>query len=259
MAKTRWLATFACAFIASGRTEAQLTQPQLAKLVRPSVETKVRWEDENGKVVEQNRTIISEREDYVMAMPSGVNSAEGCQPLDIPWNCQLFIESFRACNPKEAAATPFKEMLAKGDDLVAEELALIAKGPAEVSELKKQLMAREERFNTMFFEAFQQYGKSKGKKAERGVGAAADYFVDFRLVPNSAGAKAAIVLVAYLEAAKAAGLAEKAGVWRDVSPEQPTSLKYGDYVVKASWPDGRKVLKRVRIEKNCQIDLAPEK
>jgi hypothetical protein len=259
MSKTRWLATFACAFIASGRTEAQLTQPQLAKLVRPSVETKVRWEDENGKVVEQNRTIISEREDYFMAMPSGVDSAEDCQPLDIPWNCQLFIESFRACNPKDAGSAPFKDMLAKGDALVAEELALIAKKGDDPVALRKQLMAREQRFNEAFFAAFQQYGKLKGKKAERGVGAAADYAVGFRLNPNTAGVKAMIVGVAYLEAATAAGLAEKAGVWRDLSPEQPTSLKYGDYVVKATWPDGRKVVKRVRVEKNCQIDLAPEK
>jgi hypothetical protein len=258
MSKTRTWAVVA-ALIVSGRVDAQLTQPELAKLVRPSVEMKIRGKDKDGKQVERDRRILQDRADSIVAYPAGAYPRPNCRVFDVPWDCQLYIESFRAYHPEEAAEPPFKDVLAKGDDLVAEQLSLIGKGGDDEAALKKQLMVKKDEFNKAFFAAVQEYAQAKGKKAQKGYGGAGTYNVEFRLVPKSAGAKATVVGVAFLEAAKAAGLSEKAGVWRDVEPEKITQLKYGDYFVRATWPDGGKTLKRLRVEKHCQVELEPSK
>jgi hypothetical protein len=241
------------------RVSAGLTQQQLSKLVKPSIQLTTRFKDQNGHDVERNKRILTEHEDRIVAFPSGVYPKKDARLFDIPWDTQLFIDSFRAYHPQEAKEKVWKDFLERGDKIVAEELTLLEGEKKDEGVVKKELLSRTKEFNLAFLAAFEDYARAKGKKASKGYGGAGEYYVEFHLIPPTPGAKVSIVGVAYLEAARAAGLADKPGIWRDIPAKDKIGLKYGDYILKASWPGGRSAEKKIRIEKNGQFDIEPEK
>jgi hypothetical protein len=244
----------------SGRLRAELTQADLAKLVEPSVQLKSRVLDDKGREVTVDNRIIEEQKKEVLVYASGIAIEEEEFPLlDAPWETQLFLEQFRKYHPREAKEQPWKDFLATGEAIVADELALIAKGGKDRAATRKKLLAQVDKFNKAFLAAADEYAKSKGKKVKQIYQGAGTYTVDVRLVPKKPGAKAKVVGVGYLKAARAAGLEKAPGVWRDVPSAEPISLKYGDYVFRATWSGGGTGQKTVRVEKDCEVELEPEK
>jgi hypothetical protein len=242
--------------LAGQRASAELTQSELAELVRPSIEMKTRHTDADGRVVEEPQAILHEYDQEIIAYPGGVFAPEDGPPLDFPWEAQFFLESFKAYHPALARKDPWKTFRRKGEAIVAKELSLIRDHQGKAETLRQQLGDQNEELNKAFLAALEEYGRIRGKKASPGAGAAGDYNVEFRLNPKQRGATIAIVGEGRFKADQKAGQPES---WRDIADGQTTPLKFGYYIVKATWPGGQAARRRILVEKDDTIAIEPEK
>jgi hypothetical protein len=242
--------------LAGQRAGAELTQSELAELVRPSIELKSHHTDADGRVVEKPQEILHEYDQDIVAYPSGGGVPENVQSLDFPWEAQLFLEAFKVYHPALAKKDPWKTFLRKGEGIVAKELSLIRHHQGKAETLRQQLEDQNDELEKAFLAALVEYGRIRGKTAGPGAGAAGDYNVEFRLNPKHRGATIAIIGEGRFKADQKAGQPES---WRDIADGQTTPLKFGYYIVKATWPGGQAARRRILVEKDDTIGIEPEK
>jgi hypothetical protein len=255
----RWLAgSLVLVLLLTGGVRAELTTEKLAELVKPTIPLKWNFRNKDGKVTEFDVKILSENQESVLAIPSKLVIDKQARPLDVPWEAQRFLEALRIYHPAVMKEEVWKTFLDAAEKVVARELTLLGDNKGGDKELMGKLWEQNDEFNKLFMTALKDYAKSKGKKGGPGYGAPGEYVVGFVLKPDAAGAAVSLVGVAYLRAAELAGVDKRPDIWRDVPRGKTVKLKYGEYWVRASWPEAGSVEKKLLIDRDDKIDLEPD-
>ena len=227
---------------------AQITQPELAKIVKKAIE-------EESLLFDPPR--VAYREGLLEYSPGKIfypdYAPKPARPVGFPADAQFKIEAIRKYRVKERDLAFLQPYLARMERVVAHELALIAKHKGTPQELLEQLTKQDEKANAILNEGIHAWAKQEGMIfTGESFPAAVIPTVTFQTTPAGG-------TVYYLNAVdygvyKAAGVLGDVDRWNQVPGERMDMG--GVYYFRAAWPGGKtKQTAKILIDKEQTISL----
>jgi hypothetical protein len=244
-----------CLALFAGGARADLTQARLAEIVKKALQ--------KGTVAVEE-VAIQETADHISVDLGGVKRAAPVagedalepparKPLEYPIDVQFQVEIIRkyAAGGRRRFWQPY---LAKLEDVVGRELALIARHRGRREDLLRQLERCDREAEDVLDAAVADLVKRSGKP--RSMFAQAPQETPLRFKTNPDGASVFYLTVVDYEAAKELGVEGKLQTWTEV-PSRRAVLPYGYYYFFARWPDGKtRMTGKVKVADNQEVLLS---